>query len=271
MNKKVIIKSGYFEGNNGVIGSAKYFELETENYIIPQTVKIKINGKELYPTSFDEHGNPRLDGIASLIFIWNQRRMVMDGLIESEYSKLEAECEYDIATKYYEVSILDRIAKMNVCPMCGREFKINELKGELQSYEHILFHKKCLNEFYKMKMIDEIARKVQYGLSYKYDTPKWNKDITYELIENEYCGQECCSHRPWFLFNTRYGKIKLGWRKRVISITFFDGFDNVDFENIFKNENVTKGNHSEGYNIHAWGYEKLYEYLQMVANEINGK
>ena len=223
MKKKIKAESYHFGGHNGAIGSGETFKLETDKYIIPKTVRIKMNGREIYPTSFDEHGNPRIDGIAGLIFIWNKRRMVMDGLIENQYSDLEVECKYDITTQYFEVPISDRIIKMDTCPMCGKKFKVTELQNELESYDNVLFHKSCLKEFKKMQMIDEIANKVQYGLSYKFDTLNWSKDITYKLIPNEYCSGGCCSHRPWFLFDTPYGKIKIGWRKRVISISFLEG------------------------------------------------
>ena len=56
-------------------------------------------------------------------------------------------------------------------------------------------------------------------------------------------------------------------KKSNINI-FFRRFEKVDFDKVFKKEGVTKWRDGNEYGIHAWGYEKLYEYLKMVVNEI---
>lgn len=79
----------------------------------------------------------------------------------------------------------------------------------------------------------------------------------FTAIPNEYWGYPDCS--KWFMVQTEFGDIKLGWRKRVVSIHCED----VDLDTITK-DNVTM---SEGV-LHAWGYEKLTEYLTTIRNRL---
>lgn len=76
-------------------------------------------------------------------------------------------------------------------------------------------------------------------------------------IKNEY---ECCYDKPWFLFKTEYGLIKIGWRKRVINIDWTD----TKYSGLISSDNVTMG----GNYIHAYGYHKAIEYLQELQNRI---
>lgn len=61
----------------------------------------------------------------------------------------------------------------------------------------------------------------------------------------------------WFLFRTKYGLIKIGWRKRVISIEWED----TNIRKIVTEDNVTKDETS----VHAWGEEKAVEYLKELV------
>lgn len=87
--------------------------------------------------------------------------------------------------------------------------------------------------------------------------------IHVELIGNEYCSQSCCYHIPWVMVTTQKGRIKLGWRKRVINIDWSESDIDLDGNKIFKDEKVTT---SEKY-VHAWGYEKAVEYLTKLNSE----
>ncbi|MDO5556746.1 MAG: hypothetical protein Q4G05_00660 [Clostridia bacterium] len=157
------------------------------------------------------------------------------------------------------------------CPVCGKEFSINDLKKEERFWKinNKIAHNKCYKEFYRFLEINNITRIVDQVY---YDKPK------YELLPNGYCNEECCEHKPWFLFHTKDGDIRIGWRKRVISIEFQEGFKEFDLS-IFNNEDVTKlwVGHSVNNNtpkgtifnkgifiIHAWSEEKAIEYLRKV-------
>src|SRR5260370_22628222 len=58
-------------------------------------------------------------------------------------------------------------------------------------------------------------------------------------IPNGYCPRACCSQKPWYVATTRKGQITLGWRKRVIQITW-EPTVGPTAELLFPNEDVTK-------------------------------
>jgi hypothetical protein len=81
-----------------------------------------------------------------------------------------------------------------------------------------------------------------------------------EEIPNGYCNQWCCRHLPWFVVTTPVGKIKLGWRKRVISIDWTSTLVEATAEELFPNEKVTKSLRL----IHAWGIDDARRYIQTI-------
>lgn len=90
-----------------------------------------------------------------------------------------------------------------------------------------------------------------------------DRSIFVEEIPNGYCSDYCCEHLPWFIVTTNKGRIKIGWRKRVINIDWSDSIVLTSkAEELFPNENVTKGD----YYIHAWGYEKAKEYIDILLS-----
>lgn len=86
-----------------------------------------------------------------------------------------------------------------------------------------------------------------------------NEAIFVEEIPNGYITDWTTRNRPWFRVTTRKGPITLGWRKRVIEITWADTV-NGRAEALFPNEAVTKYNLL----IHAYGYDKAREYIQKL-------
>lgn len=89
----------------------------------------------------------------------------------------------------------------------------------------------------------------------------FDKSSTYiEQIPNGYCSDYCCVNRPWLIVTTPKGRIKIGWRKRVIVIDWTDSKIEACAEAIFPGEDVTR----DGRMIHAWGYEKATQYIAML-------
>jgi len=87
------------------------------------------------------------------------------------------------------------------------------------------------------------------------------KNIFVEETENQYCDMPCCCDRPWFTVTTSIGRFKIGWRKRVIFIGWGDTLQKKTSDELFPEENVTKGD----FYIHAWGYEKAKEYINKIC------
>jgi hypothetical protein len=84
-----------------------------------------------------------------------------------------------------------------------------------------------------------------------------NASGTHIEIPNGYCNQPCCINKPWLKVATARGYIIIGWRKRVIEISWDESFIKETASDLFPDEDVTKS----GKLIHAWGYEKAKEYL----------
>lgn len=86
--------------------------------------------------------------------------------------------------------------------------------------------------------------------------PDWLVDE----IPNGYCSSFCCKHLPWFVVATPVGKIKIGWRKRVIQIEWSETKNTKTAYELFEAEDVTKDTRM----IHAWSYEKAKQYIAAI-------
>ena len=87
--------------------------------------------------------------------------------------------------------------------------------------------------------------------------------IFVEEIPNGYSNSGYSKMFPWFKVTTKYGHIKIGWRKRVIEIDWSESALAATSKELFSDEDVTKGDQY----IHAWGYEKAKEYLNKLLND----
>ena len=88
-------------------------------------------------------------------------------------------------------------------------------------------------------------------------------DAPTEEIQNQYCPCDRCP--PWFIARTVYGDVELGWRKRVIHISWSG--TGVALPDLFADQDVTKWQHG----VHAWGYEKAAEYLRRLAEALHAR
>ena len=89
-------------------------------------------------------------------------------------------------------------------------------------------------------------------------------DIFVEEIPNDYSNSSYSKMFPWFVVTTKKGRIKIGWRKRVINIDWSDSIINKRGDELFAGEkdDTTVCEKS----IHAWGYEKATEYIKVLLN-----
>jgi hypothetical protein len=88
--------------------------------------------------------------------------------------------------------------------------------------------------------------------------------IHVEEVPNGYCSDYCCKHLPWFVVTTKVGRIKIGWRKRVINIDWSETQGTKTAEELFKSESSTKGDRY----IHAWGCDKAREYVKAIVSGV---
>ena len=71
---------------------------------------------------------------------------------------------------------------------------------------------------------------------------------------------ELRQEHPWALMLTPFGPIMIGWRKRVIHISWTD----TPLRKIIVEDDVTKTEDL----VHAWSYIKALEYLTVLRKEL---
>lgn len=121
--------------------------------------------------------------------------------------------------------------------------------------------------------IAEVIQQEDYRLNDKYraageeETRKLielfgERKIFVEHIKNEYWPDDI--HNPWLIVTTIKGRIKIGWRKRVINIDWTDSVVSDLPDQLFPEEDVSKGNYTTERYIHARGYDKAKQYIDKI-------
>lgn len=87
------------------------------------------------------------------------------------------------------------------------------------------------------------------------------KTEKFHQLPNGYCGDGCefCRERPWWLVETEFGLIKIGWRKRVISIEWESTKLKIHGKEVLAKGEEWVTNWETG--VHAYGWIKATEYL----------
>lgn len=86
------------------------------------------------------------------------------------------------------------------------------------------------------------------------------RQIFVEETKNEYFAEPYAKYYPWLIVTTHKGRIKIGWRKRVLNICWDDSTIKEGAKELFSDEDVTKFDKT----IHAWGYDKAKEYIDLL-------
>lgn len=120
-------------------------------------------------------------------------------------------------------------------------------------------------------LISDAHDKLIAFLSYQEAKEQWVEELKFfqSLLPN-------CEHKelpngytrgeyaePWYYFYTNRGPLTIGWRKRVINLSWSDFPEPKSAHELFPNEDVTKGD----FYIHAHSHEKLKEYVTKVMKE----
>jgi hypothetical protein len=103
--------------------------------------------------------------------------------------------------------------------------------------------------------IQQARKKVEAEITALFPAP-----IFVEAIPNGYGSDPFYIRSPWFIITTPIGRIKIGWRKRVIHLEWTETVVEDSPHDLFPHEEVTKGVRS----IHCWGYEKAKEYIDKL-------
>lgn len=75
--------------------------------------------------------------------------------------------------------------------------------------------------------------------------------------------QQLRDESPWWLVHTEFGMVKIGWRKRVISIDW----QRTAVRVVVTEDDVTKDDRG----VHAWSYVKALEYLTALREAASEK
>ena len=85
----------------------------------------------------------------------------------------------------------------------------------------------------------------------------------WELINKYWNNNETMG--PWWLVKTKFGLIRIGWRKRVIEIDWSDTM--LSLPEYLTEDDVTKGLTY----VHAYGNSKALEYLTTLKQRLSAK
>lgn len=137
-----------------------------------------------------------------------------------------------------------------ICDRCGQGWTLRNVRDYYQGREEPPRHKGCQ----ELLIIDRERKEFTEILD--------RSEIPYTdmvAIPNQY-DHEPLFYGPWFMIETPKGRIKIGWRKRVISIDWSLTELDVTGSAVVDQEQVTHGARS----VHAWGADKAVEALRKL-------
>jgi hypothetical protein len=136
-----------------------------------------------------------------------------------------------------------------VCAVCGVGWTLEDAQTARWYYRDEKFrHKACQHQEIETETLN------QFKEAFNKADPA--RKYTFNPIPNEYCTCELCT--AWYEVRVAgcKGFVKVGWRKRVVNLDWSANGASVEVSD----DNVTKGPSL----IHAWGYDKLTEYLKVL-------
>lgn len=224
--------------------------------------------KAYYDTTRNYNKEFLINGVLYLDVFGQVEKCSFDSKIDFPKVVAKEDLEKYLADVRWSRTMAEIPNPKETCKICGKKFELSDIlsgntikriesNDEFDYYSHEdCYYKKVRkeNEEYILDCISSVFEK---------------NDCAFKEIPNEYgCNCKLCQNRPWFVVTTAYGKIKLGARKRVDSITFYkEGkFGGVNFAELFKGENVTKSESRIDFTIHAWSKYDVIKYLKMVKD-----
>lgn len=164
-----------------------------------------------------------------------------------------------------------RDTRDKTCLICERGWECNGPSMSDQVYWSLLedtVHASCLNRH------ESLVERVRFiGIVSKF--PTYNGKRTLKVETNEYSSDGT----DWYSLEIRSGiKLFMGWRKNVCNISIRceqkdDWFDRVLFKlmDAWSCEAVTKSFSSKDLYIHAWGWNKVEEYISTIAKVVSSQ
>lgn len=129
--------------------------------------------------------------------------------------------------------------------------------------EKLFKHCYAIERAIQAHMLNTDPENMERGQVWKDTLPTLFKLAGFDPIYVEWVPDQYSPDReylPWAIVTTQFGRIKIGWRKRVISIDWTESKIRARGDELFKDEGVTTDPHL----VHAYGYEKAAEYLKKL-------
>lgn len=215
-------------------------EKEHDAYVVPATVRIKYQGRELIPTQFDERGNPQFGGAMREMLIWENQQLARDGKITGSGINLQVEYSYDVSPAAIEIPITLRLPKAGICPICGQPITLRQLdeitpySGHPEYYyngygpswsvkmldadgaQPVVTHTTCYERYHTLRAVDEIMTVVGECFIQK-PIDKENRlhwgagenGLQVEEIPSKDLSKNDYVRKPWFRFRTPFGSFEI--------------------------------------------------------------
>lgn len=141
------------------------------------------------------------------------------------------------------------------CSLCGEKFTLDDVKkNRISMHNRESAHEKCA----EYEVYESNRKRFEYIVSSVFG------NCIMIPVRNEY-GSE--SYRgSWFIIKTNDGDIKIGWRKRVIEITWLDNYKQFRFDG--EKYNSTKCFNKRDRYMHVYDTNSAIEVLLDVKNSI---
>ncbi len=195
-------------------------------YARPDTCKITLFGEQLKLAQFNERGFPVFSGPAKDLLLWKINQQIHAGKVQSLYrTNVRFECE--LLSTPVSVPVEDRLAKIEICPVCGEHFLPSELEDTRVIGKEGVFiaHKDCAIRYKRLQTIDYVCEIFDNVFIQDIARPyraEWGKTLTYKVMDNKETSKK--SEFPRLLFCTPLGdmeiqqlvSVDLHYNKRII-------------------------------------------------------
>lgn len=111
-----------------------------------------------------------------------------------------------------------------------------------------------------VQMQNDLTVKIEVAADRQEIIALFRSAIFVEEVPNEYGSGPYYKFHPWYVITTGVGRFKIGWRKRVLQLSWDQTTCNKLAQDLFPNEDVTKFDKT----IHAWSYEDAKRYIDVI-------
>lgn len=163
--------------------------------------------------------------------------------------------DFEEKVKSYTLSQNNFPSYRDVCPHCGEKWTLDNITDCIEGRGDFLYHKYCnLASCY-----EESKKEFEYVASTVFD------DYKLRAVKNNYGSENI--YGSWFMIFTNEGRIRIGWRYRVIEIRWMNDYKKFKTDEFNEVAGTKEFNNYERY-IHAGSTAMAIKYLRLAKNNI---